>query len=101
MTEIALDHILDCQRALIAALDERDISAIEHNSNQLAKATQQLQNHDTWLANADTRGKIEHGLKQLNAARTRANILSDWTRQRIDRLNELRGISSTHIYTNS
>jgi hypothetical protein len=100
MTDTALDNLIACHTALIAALDARDAGAIEHASMQLALAVTYAQSYDAWRESAEARAKIEHGLKQSNAARTRVNYLSEWTRQRIDRLNELRGASVTHTYAN-
>jgi hypothetical protein len=100
MTDTALDHLLACQKALIAALDARDADVIEQASRQLAFAVANSQNYDAWHSSAGARVKLEHGLKQSNAARTRVNYLSEWTRQRIDRLNELRGAPVTHTYAN-
>jgi hypothetical protein len=34
---------------------------------------------------------MDRALRKADAARIRVNILSDWTRQRLDRLTELRG----------
>jgi hypothetical protein len=100
MTDTALDHLLACQTALIAALDARDAGAIEQASMQLANATANAHSYDAWHSNTSARSKIEHSLKQADAARTRVNYLSEWTRQRIDRLNELRGAPVIHTYAN-
>jgi hypothetical protein len=40
-------------------------------------------------------GRLDHALRQAKAARIRVNILSDWTRQRIDQLSEIRSGAPT------
>jgi hypothetical protein len=100
MSGQSLEHLIECQSALIAALDKRDPAAIETAIRQLEIAAASLQKFDVWQSRDETRMTIEHGLKQCNAARTRINYLSEWTRQNIERLNGLRGISRTDIYSN-
>ena len=100
MTDAAIDHLIACQSDLIAALDAGDVGAIEVATAQLANAAKQAQRKDSWHSKSDSRSKIEHGLKQTVAARTRINYLSEWTRQKIDRLNEVRGIANPHVYAN-
>ncbi len=100
-----LDHMIECQSALIAALDRRDPGDIEAATKQLEFATAAAQKFDVWhgrddTRNDDTRSTVEYGLKQCNAARTRIHYLSQWTRQNIERLNGLRGKSRTDIYCN-
>jgi len=41
--------------------------------------------------NAVTRDRVDHAVRQTDAARTRVNFLADRTRQRLDRLAERRG----------
>jgi hypothetical protein len=96
----AIDHILRAQASLIAALDSRDAAAIENASAALAMANTALQAMGAVHAQDDLRQKLAKGIMQSDAARTRVNCLSQWTRQRIDRLDELRGRSSQNTYSN-
>lgn len=101
MTETVLQQIVNCQQAIVAALDRRDPAAIEESTAKLAEAVARARNHAAWRDDSVTRTSLEHGLKQTDAARMRVNYLSEWTRQRIDSLNELRGLTNKDIYTNT
>jgi hypothetical protein len=87
--------VLDCQARLIAALDAHDADAIRSASAALSAATEELRRHS---GPADQQS-LEFGLKQAEAARIRVKYLTAWNRQKIDRLAELRGLSSANIYT--
>jgi hypothetical protein len=80
-----LEDVIDCQSRLIAALDARAVDSIEAESLTLAKLLKDLPDEPIDAAH------LGHARKQSEAARIRVNILSDWNRQRIDRLAELRG----------
>ena len=98
MSLVALDRLIACQAALIAALDGRDAGAIERATSALAVAVGVLQGHDVWRDEDAARTKIDHGLQQVTAAKIRVNALSHWTRQRIDQLAELRGGHISNYY---
>lgn len=89
-----LEAILECQTRLIAALDARDTDGIRSASADLSAATEDLRRHS---GNLD-RKSLDLGLKQAEAARIRVKYLAAWNRQKIDRLAELRGLSSANIY---
>jgi hypothetical protein len=100
MSVNALDDVIQCQRELLAALDARDVARLEAACSNLAAAVQSAKSVDVWEDQAETRAKLDYGLKQSAAARTRVNILTEWTSQKIDRLAELRGITTPSVYTN-
>jgi hypothetical protein len=100
MNSATLDRVISCQDALLAALDARDIGAIESASVALATALAEARNADSWRDSGTLRQKVDHASKQATAARIRVNCLSQWTRQRIDRLNGLRGLKSGDSYEN-
>ncbi len=83
-----IEDIISCQSRLLTALDARNVVEIETETATLAHLIASLRD-----APADA-ARVDHARKQSEAARIRVNILSDWTRQRIDRLAELRGQSS-------
>ena len=90
-----LEHVIDCQQRLIAALDARDVAALESATTELSRALVPLQTNGAVYEVMPAR--LDHAVKQAKAARIRVNVLSDWTRQRIDRLAELRaGPSATY-----
>jgi hypothetical protein len=89
---LVLDRVVACQDEMIEALDARDAEAIERASIALAEALHALSGQGA-LREAD-REIVERALLKADAARIRVNVLSDWTRQRIDRLSEIRSGSS-------
>jgi hypothetical protein len=89
---LALNHVVACQDEMIEALDARDAEAIERASVALAEALQVLSGEGA-LRESD-QATIERALLKADSARIRVNLLSDWTRQRIDRLSEIRCGSS-------
>lgn len=89
MSDAALDRVVDSQSALISALDSRNADAIFEAVKHLEAALAHLRGEGA--VRHQSRDKIEHAVRQTQAARIRTNVLSDWTRQRIDRLAELRG----------
>jgi hypothetical protein len=91
MNSAPLDRVISCQDALLSALDARDVGAIESASAALAKALAEARSEDSWRDCGTLRQKVDHASKQATAARIRVNCLSQWTRQKIDRLDKLRG----------
>jgi hypothetical protein len=90
-----LEYVIRCQQRLIAALDARDAAALETATSELSDALTALRAngavHDV------ERDRVDYAMKQAQAARIRVNVLSEWTRQRIDRLAEVRsGPSATY-----
>ncbi len=93
---MSFQAVLDCQARLIAALDASDADAIQSASAALLAAMEELRLHRGGI----DRSLLELGLKQTEAARIRVKYLTAWNRQKIDRLAELRGQSSSNIYAN-
>lgn len=83
-----LERVIARQEQLINALDARDANAIEAATVELADALRTLGAEGAVYKIAPQR--VDHALRQAQAARIRVNVLADWTRQRIDRLFELR-----------
>ena len=91
MTAARIEDLITAQAALIAALDTRDAAAIEATTRAVADAVGAVRAQDSWREGEGVRDRIGHALKQSDAARIRINYMSDWTRQRIDSIAELRG----------
>lgn len=90
-----LEHVIDCQQRLIEALDARDAAALERATVDLSDALSVLKANGAVYDVEPAR--LGLAMKQAQAARIRVNVLSDWTRQRIDRLAEVRsGPSATY-----
>jgi len=93
----SLEHVIACQGQLIDALDARDASAIELATVELADALGALGANGA-IYGVDP-SRVDHAIRQAQATRIRVNVLSDWTRQRIDRLAEIRS-GSKPTYSN-
>jgi hypothetical protein len=92
--QLSFQAVLDGQARLIAALDAYDADAIESASAALSEAMENLR-----VNRGDIdRPLLEFGFKQTEAARIRVKYLTAWSRQKIDRLAELRGQSSGNVY---
>jgi hypothetical protein len=98
MTQKAISDMIAMQDALTRALDARDVAGIEQSVRALADAVEAVRAIGVVHDPSTTRTDIEHAMKQAEALRMRVNIMTDWTRQRIDRLDELRGQSVPHAY---
>lgn len=101
MTTALIELLITAQATLIAALDTRDAEAIEQATQALGSSIAALRKQDAWRESGGMRERVGHALKQTDAARIRVNYLSDWTRQRIDGIAELRGGAPSQVYTNS
>jgi hypothetical protein len=98
MTAPLLEDMITAQGALIAALDSRDADAITEAARRLDTLIAGLRAQSTWRESGAVREPLGHALKQTDAARIRINYLSDWTRQRIDSIAELRGGALSQTY---
>ena len=88
-----LDDVQARLDALTGALGGQDASAIIAATEALAAAVVPLRDADIAHEQAPRAHKlIGSTLAQLEAAAIRVNILKNWTRQRIDRNREIRGI---------
>lgn len=89
-----LDEVQVRLDALTGALGGQDAGAIISATEALAAAVVPLSGADIAREDAPrAQSLIGSTLAQLEAAAMRVNILKDWTRQRIDRNHEIRGIA--------
>jgi hypothetical protein len=95
MSSVAIEHLICCQADLIRALDERDIEAILAAAHALSDAVENARWGSERHGDAE---QLEYAHKQSTALKIRINTLSEWNRQRIDRLGELRGIPKSDTY---
>jgi hypothetical protein len=89
VTGTDVDRVIAAQAALIAALDSGDVAAIEAATTTLSGVLTALRS--SGAVAGTSRERVDHALRQSDAARTRVNFLADRTRQRLDRLAERRG----------
>lgn len=92
MTIDDIDAIMARQAELIAALDAQDADAITLASEALAAAVARGRNNDATKPEPGLPNRIAELLQQNRAAAVRTNSLLHWTRQRIGKINELRGM---------
>lgn len=93
MSAERIQAVIDCQADLIDAIDAQDAPAIVRASEALAAAVAQLRDADGWPADPLVADRLRDALRKNQAAAIRINLMAHWTRQRIDRLAELRGRS--------
>ena len=93
MSSPALEVLIERQAALIAALDKGEVSAIELATKEMGHALEAVGNQNGWDNRSDSE-QVSYALKQTHAARIRVNYLSEWTRQKIDQLADLRGLKT-------
>jgi predicted RNA methylase len=95
----SLDDVIRRQAELIAALDTMDAAAITNATEALAAALSISKSKDYSGDRAAARERIGHALQQSHAAAIRINSQMHWTRQRIDRIAELRGMGRKTFYS--
>lgn len=83
-----IESVIACQERLIAALDARDVEVLEKATSELDRALNDLQAHGA--VREQDGSQLDFALRQSTAARIRVNVLADWTRQKIDRIGEIR-----------
>jgi len=83
-----IESIIAWQERLIAALDTRDIAELEEATIELDRALDRLEAHGA--VREQDGSQLDFALRQSTAARIRVNVLADWTRQKIDRIGEIR-----------
>jgi hypothetical protein len=99
MSAERIEAVLDCQAALISAIDAQDADAIVRASEALAAAVSALGDVKDWPAEDRNADRLRAVLDQNRTAAMRVNSLAHWTRQRIDRIAELRGTQPRHDRT--
>lgn len=97
MMDALVSEVEASQQALQDALATLDATAITAATEALAAAVARLRNHDANdIANDKAVvGRLETLQQGLTETAISTNILKDWTRQRIDRTNRLRGINTS------
>jgi hypothetical protein len=95
----AMERLIDCQGALISALDAGDVTAVEDATFRVARALEAVRAEG--LSTNDDKPHFDYALRQAEAARGRVNFLTDRVAQRIERLTQQRGSRVIHTYTNA
>lgn len=92
--DVMIESIIARQTDLIAALDAFDADAVMAASRALAEVLAALPQDESPVDPE----QLALGMKQAEAARIRVKYLTAWNRQKIDRLAEIRGQSSSTTY---
>ncbi len=96
MSLTALDALQHAFAGLRIALDGDDMVAVEKAAATLHGATEQVRAAGVWRDEPALRTKLGEIQPLMEAARIRANILADQTRQRISLLVE-RGVQGAQL----
>lgn len=99
MGDDQIEAVIAAQGALIAALDAANVDAIEAATRDLSAVIESVRRSGSIRASGGTKARVDHALKQGDAARMRVNYLADRTRQRADRLTAARGGARAATYT--
>lgn len=91
-----IEAVITAQSVLIDALDAGEVLRIEAATAALADLIARAKADD--VGKGLDRTRVDHALRQGEAARTRVNFLADRTRQKRERLAEIRGIARPAVY---
>jgi hypothetical protein len=92
----SIEAVISAQAALIAALDAGQVSEIEAATDAMGHALVMLRSN---TVKPGGRARLDHALRQVEAARIRVNYLADRNRQKLARCAERRGLRAVTTYT--
>ncbi|MBW8743992.1 MAG: hypothetical protein JF628_06565 [Sphingomonas sp.] len=101
MNDAALQQLGDAQAALMAALNARDIGAIETANAAVATAVEDVRKVGGWREHPGLRDELIQVLKNAEAARGHINRLADQNRRGLDKLISLAGTPRAAAYGRS
>lgn len=96
----AVESIIEIQAALMDAFDARDIVRIEQATKDLARAVAQVRQRGAILAGDKLRSDVGYALKQTEALKTRVNYMALRNREKMEKLDQMRGAAAPHVYPN-
>lgn len=95
-----METIIQLQSELMGAIDARDAGEIETKTRDLARALDQIRNRGAMVVGEKLKTDVSHALKQTEALRTRVNFMALHNREKMERLDQMRGASMPHVYAN-
>ncbi|HWI87257.1 MAG TPA: hypothetical protein VNT42_13175 [Sphingomonas sp.] len=101
MSATLLQQLNDAQAALDAALDARDLDALDAASAAVAVVVEEVRVVGGWRDRPGLREDLVQILKNAEAARGRINALTDLNRRRLDKLVSLAGAPRAVAYQRS
>ena len=101
MSDIVLQQLSDAQMALTAALNARDIEAIDTANAAIATAVEDVRNAGGWRDRPGLREDLIQILRGAEATRGQINALADQNRRSLDKLISLAGTPRATAYGRS
>lgn len=96
----AIESIIEIQAGLMDAIDARDVGRIEQATKDLARAIGQVRHRGAMVVGEKLHADLGYALKQTEALRTRVNFMALRNRERMERLDQMRGAAVPHVYAN-
>jgi hypothetical protein len=96
----AIESIIDIQAGLMDAIDSRDVGRIEQATKDLARAIGQVRYRGPIVGGEQLRADLGYALKQTEALRTRVNFMALRNREKMEKLDQMRGAAMPHVYAN-
>lgn len=98
MIPVVLERFEQAERDLIAALDSRDVEAIEAAVASFSKAVEDVRGQSGWRDHPQMADQIAQCRALADGANIRVNFLTDANRQQIEALAAARGNSASGAY---
>lgn len=96
----AVESIIETQAALMNAIDARDVARIEQTTKDLARAIEQVRHRGAIIAGEKLKADLGYALKQTEALRARVNFMALRNREKLEKLEQMRGAALPHVYAN-
>jgi len=96
----AVGTIIEVQARLMDAIDARDVARIEQTTKDLARAIEQVRHRGAIVAGEKLKADLGHALKQTEALKTRVNFMALRNREKMEKLDQMRGAAMPHTYAN-
>ncbi len=101
MSAMALSMLIQHQEALIAALDDQDIPAIESSTAAMRGALMDVAAVGAWSDRAEIGARVAQAVRLAEAAKGRIHYLADRNRRQLDALATLTGAPLAPAYGRS
>lgn len=96
----AIESIIEIQAGLMDAIDARDVARIEQATRDLTRAIEQVRHRGRMIAGEKLKADLGYALKQTEALKTRVNFMALRNRDKIEKLDQMRGAAAPHVYAN-
>ena len=94
----SIETIVALQAELMEAIDARDVGQIESRTRDLWRALEQIRGRGAIVAGERVKTDLDYALRQTEALRTRVNYMAVRNREKMERLDQMRGASTPHTY---